>query len=131
MSTFLHGSWAYLVARILLVAMFPFSALDKAIHWNAAMAQCRSSFIPGAPWMLVVAMAVEIIAPACIVVQRWPARPRGLRSRRRRGLRPPLPAYMADLLGREERFTVLPNDQGAIERFIRERVDGTGALKSA
>ena len=34
------------------------------------------------------------------------------------GLRPPLPAHMADLLGREERFTVVPNDQAAIERFI-------------
>ena len=68
MSAFPHGSWAYLVARILLVAMFPFSAVDKAIHWKAAMAQCRSSFIPGAPWMLVMAMAVEVIAPACIVV---------------------------------------------------------------
>ncbi len=64
----LHGAWAFLVARALLVAMFPFSAIDKAIHWDAAMAKCRSSFIPGAPWMLVVAMAVEIVAPVCIVV---------------------------------------------------------------
>ena len=63
----LHGPWAFLVARILLVAMFPFSAVDKAIHWNAAMVQCRSSFIPGAPWMLVVAMVVEVVAPVCIV----------------------------------------------------------------
>ena len=47
------------------------------------------------------------------------------------GLRPPLPAYMADLLGRPERFTVLPNDQGAIERFIRERVDQGRAMKTA
>jgi putative oxidoreductase len=63
----LHGAWAFLVARVLLVAMFPFSAADKAIHWDAAMRQCRSSFIPGAPWMLVAAMAVEIAAPVCIV----------------------------------------------------------------
>jgi threonine synthase len=28
---------------------------------------------------------------------------------------------MADLMGREESFTVLPNDQAAVERFIRER----------
>ena len=47
------------------------------------------------------------------------------------GLRPPLPAYMADLLGRPERFTVLPNDQAAIERFIRDRVDQNRALKTA
>ena len=47
------------------------------------------------------------------------------------GLRPPLPAYMADLLGKQERFTVLPNDQAAVERFIRERVDGARGLKTA
>ena len=38
------------------------------------------------------------------------------------GLRPPLPAYMADLFSRPERFTVLPNDQAVIERYIRDRV---------
>ena len=38
------------------------------------------------------------------------------------GLRPPLPAYMADLFTRPERFTVLANDVAAVERFIRDRV---------
>ena len=47
------------------------------------------------------------------------------------GLRPPLPATMADLLGRPERFEVLANDQGVIERFIRARVETGRALKSA
>jgi threonine synthase len=37
------------------------------------------------------------------------------------GLRPPLPLHMADLMTRPERFTVVPNDQGTLERFIRER----------
>jgi threonine synthase len=37
------------------------------------------------------------------------------------GLRPKLPAHLADLLDRKERFTVLPNDQAAVETFIRER----------
>jgi threonine synthase len=37
------------------------------------------------------------------------------------GVRPPLPPHLADLLDRKERFTVLPNDQAALERFIRER----------
>ena len=37
------------------------------------------------------------------------------------GLRPALPPHMADLMEREESFTVLPNDQAAVERFIRER----------
>ncbi len=35
------------------------------------------------------------------------------------GLRPPLPAHLAGLFGRAERFTVLPNDQTAVETFIR------------
>jgi threonine synthase len=34
--------------------------------------------------------------------------------------RPPLPANLADLMSREERFTLLPNERGAIERFVRE-----------
>ncbi|WP_158813529.1 threonine synthase [Methylocapsa sp. S129] len=36
-------------------------------------------------------------------------------------VRPPLPPHLADLMSRQERFTVLPNDRGAVERFIRER----------
>ena len=34
------------------------------------------------------------------------------------GMRPPLPARAKDLMDRKERFTVLPNDQGAVERHI-------------
>jgi threonine synthase len=37
------------------------------------------------------------------------------------GLRPALPPHLADLMGRPESFTVLPNDQATVERFIRER----------
>lgn len=47
------------------------------------------------------------------------------------GLRPPLPPHLAELLGRPERFTVVPNEAGAIMRFIRERVDAGRALKDA
>ncbi|MEO3472680.1 threonine synthase [Roseomonas sp. CAU 1739] len=35
------------------------------------------------------------------------------------GIRPPLPARLADLYEREERFGVLPNDLGAIEAAVR------------
>jgi threonine synthase len=35
------------------------------------------------------------------------------------GLRPPLPARLADLYDREERFAVLPDDLGAIEAAVR------------
>ena len=47
------------------------------------------------------------------------------------GVRPPLPAYMADLLGKPERSSVLPYDQGVIERFIRERVGRGQKMKTA
>lgn len=55
------------LAKLLLVALFPFSALDKVVHWNAARAQASSSFVPGAPILLVLAIAVEALAPVCIV----------------------------------------------------------------
>ncbi|MCF4125808.1 threonine synthase [Methylobacterium sp. SyP6R] len=44
------------------------------------------------------------------------------------GVRPALPPHLADLLERRERFTVLPNDEAAVERAIRERAR---ILKSA
>jgi threonine synthase len=34
------------------------------------------------------------------------------------GVRPSLPAHLADLMSRRERIEVLPNDQGAVQRFI-------------
>ena len=37
------------------------------------------------------------------------------------GVRAPLPPHLADILGREEHFTVLANDQAAVETFIRAR----------
>jgi putative oxidoreductase len=56
------------VARVLLVCMFPFSALDKVLHWNAALQQANSSWLPGGPVLLVLAMIVEVATPICIVV---------------------------------------------------------------
>jgi len=37
------------------------------------------------------------------------------------GVHPALPRHMEDLMGRRESFTVLPNDQAVVQRFIRER----------
>ena len=37
------------------------------------------------------------------------------------GVRAPLPPHLSDLLEGREHFTVLPNDQAAVERFVRER----------
>ncbi|MES2363285.1 MAG: DoxX family protein [Pseudomonadota bacterium] len=61
-----------LFARVCLVLMFPFSAIDKVLHWKAALAQASSSFLPAAPLLLVGAMAIELLMPICIVVQ-WHA----------------------------------------------------------
>ena len=47
------------------------------------------------------------------------------------GIRPPLPKHMVELLALPERFTVLPNDQSAVERFIRERVAPGRPVKTA
>ena len=38
------------------------------------------------------------------------------------GMRPPLPARMADLYDRPERITRVANDLGAIETLIKERI---------
>lgn len=47
--------------------IFPFSALDKIIHWDDALKQANSSFLPGGPVLLVLAMIVEFVTPICIV----------------------------------------------------------------
>ncbi len=39
------------------------------------------------------------------------------------GVRPSLPAHLADLMERDERFTVLPNDLAAVGRFVEHHVN--------
>jgi putative oxidoreductase len=56
-----------LIARICLVSMFPFSAIDKIWHWNNALAQTAGAKLPGAKAMLVLAILVEGITPFFIV----------------------------------------------------------------
>ena len=56
-----------LVARICLVVLFPFSGLDKIVNWDSALKQAGSSFLPGAPVLLVLAMIVEFVTPVYIV----------------------------------------------------------------
>lgn len=54
-----------LLLRILLVVLFPFSALDKIVNWGAAIKQAGGGTL--APAMLVAAIAIETVCPACIV----------------------------------------------------------------
>jgi putative oxidoreductase len=66
--------WVWELARICLVAMFPFSAIDKIWHRKGALAQTASAGLPGAPVLLAAAIGVESIAPICIVLG-WYDRP--------------------------------------------------------
>jgi putative oxidoreductase len=54
-------------ARLSLVAMFPFSALDKVLHWRNSLVQTDSAGLPGGRVMLVLAIVVEAVTPVCIV----------------------------------------------------------------
>ncbi|MGI4848498.1 MAG: DoxX family protein [Janthinobacterium lividum] len=62
-----HVHGASLAARFLLVVMFPFSVLDKIMHWDEAMAQAKTSFLPGAPLLLIAAILVECLTPVMIL----------------------------------------------------------------
>ena len=57
-----------LIARIFLVVLFPFSALDKIIYWDDALKQARSSFIPGGAVLVILAIVIEVVTPLCIVL---------------------------------------------------------------
>ena len=55
-----------LLLRICLVVLFPFSALDKIVNWQAALKQAGQ--IPFKPAMLVASILVEVVSPVCIVL---------------------------------------------------------------
>jgi threonine synthase len=38
------------------------------------------------------------------------------------GVRPALPPHMADMMDKDERVTRVPNDLGALEALIKERI---------
>jgi putative oxidoreductase len=56
------------LARFCLVVMFPFSGYDKIVHWDEAMAQARTSPLPGPGALLIAAIIVEFVTPVCIVL---------------------------------------------------------------
>lgn len=65
--TWLDPTVVQFVATFCLVVLFPFSALDKMLYWNDALKQARSSFVPGGPLLLVLAIGVELATPLCIL----------------------------------------------------------------
>ena len=68
------AGWVWEAARICLVAMFPFSAIDKIWHRKSALAQTESAGVPFGPVLLAAAIGVEAITPICIVLG-WFDRP--------------------------------------------------------
>ncbi len=72
------------------------------------------------------ALAARPEVPAIVLGTAHPAKfPAAIE--RATGQHPPLPPHLADLAGRPEHFDVLPNDQSAIETFIRARLQSPGA----
>lgn len=63
----LFGLSVLLIARICLVVMFPFSALEKIFDWRTSLEQANSSWVPGGPVLLVFAIIIEAVTPICIV----------------------------------------------------------------
>ena len=68
MLTWLNLYFLQLLARLCLVCMFPFSGLDKILHWRDALKQANSSILPGGAALLILGMLVEFITPVCIVI---------------------------------------------------------------
>lgn len=62
---------AWIVARICLVLMFPFSAAEKVWHWKNAVDQTKSAPVPFAIPLLVMATIVELVTPILIVGGWW------------------------------------------------------------
>ncbi len=63
------------LARLMLVSMFPPSAVDKVVHWRGSLKQTASAGLPGPPIvgqaMLVAAIVVEFVTPVMIVGHVW------------------------------------------------------------
>ena len=72
MATLTGAVW--FIARLSLVAMFPFSAIDKIWHWRNSLAQTESAGLPGGPVLLMLAILVEGVTPFCILFG-WMDRP--------------------------------------------------------
>jgi putative oxidoreductase len=65
--TFIELFLIPMLARVCLVILFPLSAYDKIAHWKEALQQANSSWLPGGPVLLVMGIAIELVAPICIV----------------------------------------------------------------
>lgn len=62
-------------------------------------------------------LAVPLVALACAHPAKFPDA-----VEKATGIRPPLPPHMADLYDRKEILTVLPNDLGQVQDFVRKNI---------
>ncbi len=62
--------------------------------------------------------AIPLVALACAHPAKFPDA-----VEQATGIRPPLPAHLADLYGRKEILTVLPNDLSKLQGFIRDNIN--------
>jgi threonine synthase len=69
-----------------------------------------------AAWQVERDPAVPLVALACAHPAKFPDA-----VEKATGIRPPLPAHLADLYERKEHLTNLPNDLGKVQDFIRKR----------
>ncbi len=65
-----QSSTVSFLARLCLVCLFPFSALDKVINRKEALKQAASGILPDPPLLLDASIAVETLAPICILTGR-------------------------------------------------------------
>ena len=60
------------IARLCLVPLFPFSALNKIFDHQGAMTQAAQGWIPLAPWLaallLILGGTLEVVGPVCILL---------------------------------------------------------------
>lgn len=65
---YLHPELLKWCARAAVVVLFPFSALDKIMHWSNALKQASSTFLPGGSVLLIIAILVELCMPVMILI---------------------------------------------------------------
>jgi putative oxidoreductase len=73
MIAWFHFAALPFIARLCLVILFPFSGVDKIMHWDDAMKQATSTPVPFPALLLALGTLVELVTPICIVFI-WHAR---------------------------------------------------------
>ena len=68
---------APIISRLLLVALFPLSAIDKLLHWRAAVHQANDRLPRLGQTLVVFGVTVELTGFVCVILA-WHQRPAAL-----------------------------------------------------